>query len=395
MSKKTKGHLSLLLIMFIIFSPFTIKAETNEKNNVPNNSIDEVHLVLDTRNINDIPKNFRKSSDLIDNKNLNLLGLNNLNISGSAQFSEFNLPLIIDKLDTALPKIVIDLRQESHGFINGLPVSFHNSKNNANMGLTREEVLSTEAKDLASIKLNTPISFYNHPNEPIIPKKVQSEEELVKSKSLSYIRIPVTDGKIPTDDMVDYFVQRVKTQPKDTWLHFHCKAGIGRTTTFMIMYDMMKNYNKATADDIIKRQLALANFDESHIESFYKHERINFLQNFYKYCKENGDTFTVKWSNWNKNFNTNNAINLHPTTSPHKNTSKYIKNSKLSKFLYVIFQNKMTPSERTMISSLQGIVNNHCSSQIYTLNSSQPDYKIWLDDLRYNYKIPYKVISNP
>lgn len=300
MSKKIKRHLSILLLLFIIFSPFTIKAETSKKNNGSNNLIDKVNLVLDTKNINDIPKNFRKSSDPIGNKNLNLIGLSSLNISGSAQFSEFTLPLIIDKLDTPFPKTVIDLRQESHGFINGLPVSWSNSKNNANMGLTREEVLSTEANALASIKLNSPISFYNIPDGTIIPKKVQSEEELVKSNSLSYIRIPVTDGKIPTDNMVDYFVEMVKNQPKNTWLHFHCKAGMGRTTTFMIMYDMMKNYNKASADDIIKRQLELANFDEDHIKSFYKNERIDFLQNFYKYCKETGDSFTVKWSNWIK-----------------------------------------------------------------------------------------------
>lgn len=55
----------------------------------------------------------------------------------------------------------------------------------------------------------------------------------------------------------------------------------------------------------------------------------------------------------------------------------------------------MTSSERTMIATLQGIVNNHCSDQIYTLNSSQPDYQIWLDDLKNNYGVSYKNISNP
>ncbi|MFX0547828.1 GxGYxYP domain-containing protein [Hathewaya histolytica] len=87
--------------------------------------------------------------------------------------------------------------------------------------------------------------------------------------------------------------------------------------------------------------------------------------------------------------------NLTPTFSKSKNTSKYVKNPITPKFLYVISQDKMTSSERTMIASLQGIVNPNSSSHIYTLNSSQPDYKIWLDDLKNNYKIPYKIISNP
>lgn len=249
-----------------------------------------VNLVLDTQNCNGMPNHYRKSTDKLNtegNKELNLSGLNTLNISGSQQFCEGNLPLIIDSIGNSLPITVIDLRQESHGFINGDPVSWANALNNANQGLTMDEVMVDEYNKLNSIKLNVPMSYYNHKNVMVVPKKVQDEEHLVSSKSLSYIRIPVTDGKIPTDDMVDYFVELISLQPKDSWLHFHCKQGIGRTTTFMIMYDMMKNSKNVTADDIIKRQLLLANFDESHIKSFNNNERINFLRNFYKYCMEN------------------------------------------------------------------------------------------------------------
>jgi len=102
--------------------------------------------------------------------------------------------------------------------------------------------------------------------------------------------------------MVDYFVASIKAQPENSWLHFHCKHGVGRTDTFMIMYDMMKNYKIASADDIINRQLQLAKFDEKTIKSFYNDERIGFLKKFYDYCKVNGDSFSVKWSEWKKTF---------------------------------------------------------------------------------------------
>lgn len=134
----------------------------------------------------------------------------------------------------------------------------------------------------------------------MIPTKVQNENELVKSKGLSYNRIPVRDGGIPADDMVDYFIESVKTQPQNSWLHFHCKQGIGRTTTFMIMYDMIKNHNEVSANDIIKRQLALAGLNEKERKSFYNSERIGFLNKFYNYCKINGDSFKIKWSDWKK-----------------------------------------------------------------------------------------------
>ncbi|HDK7157898.1 TPA: hypothetical protein PTV43_003073 [Clostridium botulinum] len=393
MKKIFKLNIFILLVLVGVLCFFSIT-------NKPTSAIDDnntINLVLDSRNNNEIPKKFRKSSDISNvekNKNINLSGLNTLNISGSKQFSEQNLPLIISNIKTSLPITVVDLRQESHGFINGLPVSWANKKNDANIGLTKAEVLEDENNKLKSIKLNSPISFYNDPNKTIIPTKVENEEQLVKHNSLSYVRIPVTDTKLPTDDMVDYFVDVIKSNPKDTWYHFHCKQGIGRTTTFMIMYDMMKNAKEVSADDIIKRQLLLAGFNENQMKSFYNDKRSTFLQSFYKYSKENGNDFKIKWSDWKKSLNTRSNSSLSIASS-NKSSSNYIKNSKTPTHLYVISQNIMTPSERTMISTLQGIVNNHCSHQIYTLNSSQPDYQIWLDDLKNNYGVSYKNISNP
>lgn len=58
---------------------------------------------------------------------------------------------------------------------------------------------------------------------------------------LNYIRIPVQDRHGPDDDTVNAFVTFVKTLPEDVWLHFHCLAGEGRTTTFMVIYDILRN----------------------------------------------------------------------------------------------------------------------------------------------------------
>ncbi|WP_300381174.1 phytase [Clostridium sp.] len=273
-----------------------------------------VNLILDSPGYNDIlSKNFRKTSNLKaieSNKNLNLKGLENLDISGSQQFSEHNLPLLIKAIGTSLPMTVVDLRQESHGFINGFSVSWADSKNNANVGLTREKVILDEVNKLESIKLDEPISFYNHPKEVIVPTKVENEYELVKSKDLSYNRITVRDGGIPSDDMVDYFIESIKNQQERTWLHFHCKEGIGRTTTFMIMYDIIRNYKDVTLDQIIERQLELASFNENDIKSFRNNERLSFLKSFYDYCTQNGDSFNIKWSEWKKESARNNLIGL-------------------------------------------------------------------------------------
>lgn len=301
---------TVLKVIIDILSSFIVN-----KNTKAEVSDDDINLVSDSLSYNNfLPKNFRKTSDskaLNDNNNLNIKGLDNLNISGSQQFSKYNLPLLINAIGTSLPITVVDLRQESHGFINGISVSWVGLKNNANKRLTREQVLEDEANKLKNIKLNVPIAFYNHPERIIVPTKVQDENELVKSKSFFYNRITVKDGGRPSDDMVDFFIEFIKTQEQNSWLHFHCKAGIGRATIFMIMYDMIKNCKEVSSAEIINRQLALANFNDRKIKSFHRKKRIDFLNKFYDYCKMNGDSFGVKWSEWKRASVLNGDIEVH------------------------------------------------------------------------------------
>lgn len=241
MKRFIKHHIVLLLIFLC---SFLLTICTQAQPNIDNG---DVQLVLDSLNITTVPRNLRKTSDisyLSSNKSLNLTGLASLNISGSQQFSEQNLPLMLDYLDTSLPITIVDLRQESHGFINGYPVSWANLKNDANKDLNKKEVILKESNQLENIELNSTIAFQKPTTKSLNVTKVENEDALVTSKNVSYMRIPVTDGKIPSDYMVDYTVDFFKNINENSWLHFHCKAGEGRTTTFMIMYDMFKKRKK-------------------------------------------------------------------------------------------------------------------------------------------------------
>ena len=342
-------------------------------------ALSELNLLENSPNNNTLPHHFRMSSNykaIIKDDNINLKGLDKLNISGSAQFSDSGLSLIKKDIDNNFSIIDIDLRQESHGFINGIAISFENEKNNANMGLNLSEVLSTENKLLSAIKIGNPITFYNT-KETIVPKSIQNELQVANSKEISYIRIPVTDGGIPNDDMVNYFINFVKNQPKDSWLHFHCKEGVGRTTTFMIMYDIMKNYKDVSLNDIIKRQLSLSGMSEKSEKDFYKGKHFEFLKEFY-------NSFTNKSDSPTSNNTLDNCLSDY-----------YIKNSIIPKHLYVISEANMSKEEQTMISALQGIISTKSNSQIYILSKNEPDYKIWLADLNKNYNISYENISDP
>lgn len=54
----------------------------------------------------------------------------------------------------------------------------------------------------------------------------------------------------------------------------------------------------------------------------------------------------------------------------------------------------MTKAEQTMIATLQGLIASKTDNAIYILSSSEPDYEIWLKDLKSCHKIKYKMIDD-
>ena len=222
-------------------------------------------------------------------------GLTTLRASGSSEFSKEGLAEIIGRIP-ASAITVVDLREESHGFINDRPVSWEADKNAINKGKNLAEIVKDEKTRLDDeVKKRGGIrSSYN-------------EEELCRKLGVKYIRIPVTDFSRPEDSDVDYFIDFVRTLPPDTWLHFHCKAGAGRTTTFMVLYDMMRNADKVSYEDIVVRQYIIGGSDLSGRETkgdawfdVLARERNAFVKEFYRYCRDNRDGFRQSWSEWKK-----------------------------------------------------------------------------------------------
>lgn len=273
-------------------------------------------LVLDMRNVPALPRNFRTTSDPVPT-NINTLGLAELHIAGGAQFSKLALQKILQKLRTK-HLTIIDLRQESHGFLDGNAISWYGPRDDANAGMTDSQIEKTQEELLHGLELQEFAKAYvvlkKSPTGQITERKpvefsvhgVSSEAELVTLSHLNYGRIYVQDFHAPSDKEVDRFIQLVKELPRDHWIYFHCHAGIGRTTTFMVMYDMMRNAKKVSFEDILARQLALGGKDLAELPepaSFkYKPaaERLDFLKRFYQYAQENKNGFNTLWTKWNE-----------------------------------------------------------------------------------------------
>lgn len=221
-----------------------------------------------------------------------------LNISGSAQFTKdqlLNLKNSINKDNIC----IVDLRQESHGMINDLAISFLNPYKDLNNGFTTEQTIKAENSLLNKIKIGNTIQLYKHTGifiKDITVDFIYNESQLVTEADMQYKRFAVKDNSAPTPDIVDEFVEFIKNKPDDIHLHFHCAAGKGRTTSFMVMYQAMKNNSNLTLEQLLSYQYNIGgvNLHDNNIQ-------YNFLEDFCNYVQKNKDSnYSISYSQWIK-----------------------------------------------------------------------------------------------
>src|SRR5262245_16040971 len=138
-------------------------------------------------------------------------------------------------------------------------------------------------------------------------ERASTERKVVESAGAHYVRVAVTDHVPPLDSAVDEFVVAVRGLPRNVWAHFHCEAGLGRTTTFMVLYDMLRNANRVSLDDIVRRQKILSKGydvlqppDPDDWKAPYTANRAKFVRAFYDYARANPNGRPKLWSEWLK-----------------------------------------------------------------------------------------------
>ena len=270
-----------------------------------------VFLIFD--NVDDIknyskPKKYRSGADLYSIK---------LNISGSAQPNLKDVEYIIataQQFVTDHKKIFfVDLRQEPHALLNDNAVSWFGFRNQVAYNLEQRLVarlsLSKTAKVYRAVdKLED--GFFIPKNYSVITiHKVVTEQRAVESLGVKYQRFVVTDHFAPEEKQVDLFVHFIKNLPRDAWVHFHCRGGKGRTTTFMVLYDIIVNAHLLPLDVILQRQYNLGGVKLSEstfnvIRKKWKEPaakyRYGFIKKFYKYVLDPEGYNKCKWSEWLK-----------------------------------------------------------------------------------------------
>ena len=182
-----------------------------------------------------------------------------LRASGSHQLDAAPLASVIDRVASEGPELdrltIVDLRQESHVFVDGRAVSWCAGKDWSNVGQTPAWIARDEQCQLEKLAVE-PETVVFTVRKSVVDGEIQvvattparvtraETEEMVVARlpsrlALSYVRLPVTDHCAPDDDAIRAFRQVLGNVPPTAWVHFHCHGGDGRTTTFLMMYDMM------------------------------------------------------------------------------------------------------------------------------------------------------------
>ncbi len=263
-------------------------------------------------------KNFRLMTDdwkvALRGKEPSRAGLDTLNASAGGQPSVAALKTLyqtIREVDWRAQIFIVDLRQESHGYANSLPVSWYVEHNAANAGKNAAEVEADEFERLNNLRgVDTTFEPLGNADKQtlkpigIIPRVIQFERDLATQEGFVYQRFAAADMQFPAPEVVDDFILFVAQLPPNAWLHFHCQAGHGRTTTFLVMYDILRNPD-VSLEDICKRQYLLGGSNlllEPQGDDWYSQQardRAEKIRLFYDFVQgTRSEQIGLPWSEW-------------------------------------------------------------------------------------------------
>ncbi len=232
-------------------------------------------------------QNFRTMQDKISStEKIDLTGLRELQASGGSA------PLFDDLKEKLRhihqPKIAFDVRHQFHGYVKGIPSKFFSYHRSPNLRHLQRRLIYTGTIEKR-------------------PELFRTESQEAKAHGFDYVNISIGSRYIPLDENVDAFIKFFDTLPGDSWVHFHCDRGMGRTSMALVMYDIMKNAPKVTLEDIIRRQQLLGSEDLSDTTVWeggsyslkMLQDRKNFIEQFYKFVCQRKTDGIQRWSDWN------------------------------------------------------------------------------------------------
>ena len=223
-------------------------------------------------------------------------GLDTLRISGSGQPSPAGLALVKEEILKKAPEgteiWIVDLRQETHFFADDAAMIITDSDNTANRGMSTEEVLLLEQELIRT-----------QADGKLAGKNLFTEQQAAEALGMHYVRFAITDHYFPEPDMVDEIVRFYHALPENAWVHFHCRAGHGRTTSLCLMFDILRNpyldYETLALRQYLLGGKNLLEKSSGHSLDGILKKQPEMLPLFYEYVNsERYSASPLSWSEW-------------------------------------------------------------------------------------------------
>ena len=267
----------------------------------------EARFIITASLTDEQPKHFRTLPTTYLNRAVTL--------SASGQPSEMGFYTLHNKIQEFGQTHIINLRQEHHFFVNKSAITYyHGEENDANKGLSKDEILSQlrplidQIHTAGSIQIATGRQKQKIQGvkvttfEKTVPMTVQetsSEDEVLEKLEIPYTFFPITDHNMKAlgeriDALIQTVLSRLATGTK--WIHFHCQGGKARSAMAMLLSAILLEAKTKSLKEI--ERIFTLNQD-FHFEARKYKKFTVFFEHYYTYCKENNPQ-EISWSAWAK-----------------------------------------------------------------------------------------------
>ncbi|HUX78343.1 MAG TPA: hypothetical protein VMW10_01145 [Alphaproteobacteria bacterium] len=141
------------------------------------------------------------------------------------------------------------------------------------------------------------------------PDLIASEDREAKRYGFIYKNLVIGSRFSVPDQNIDDIVAFFDEYADNSWIHFHCTHGKGRTSMLLAMLDIIKNAPNVALKDIIRRQRLLRSVDLADtviwLNGGYTKEmlenRKRFIEDFYSFVCQRKAGGIQRWSEWKAN----------------------------------------------------------------------------------------------
>lgn len=232
-------------------------------------------------------KIFRTMQDKIKSQeNVDLTGLREIQASGGYLP---RLPTLARKLSHIKgDKFIVNAESNLTPYVKGLPITL--------LGYNKEVL---------------PLKYYVRRlvltgTADVRPDLIASGDEEAQKYGFIYKNLVIGSRFMAPNEAIDAIITFFESLPQNSWVHFHCLHGKGRTSMLLVMYDIMKNAPQVALEDIIKRQHLLGSVDLADtsvwVNGGYTKEQLEnrkkFIENFYEFVCQRKAGGSQRWSDW-------------------------------------------------------------------------------------------------